>query len=381
MFRRTKAAPLDCKRDEASGPTMLSARDFNAYMDHLSKQLAARWMAERASLVSGPDKLVGAATREMRHFQEDLATSAKLMATNAITAMDLTVNRRAMYHEARVLEHQLRALEKEGVAWMAARMTRLESNLKTLQNRVASTNLVYEELLTKRRNSMYYSFMNDRTLSKVLEYIDPEDVGWELVRDGSADGMGGVTIHRKVPTGQRFAVVRASGIIRASAEDIVKLFEDNSRVPEYNKFFDTGRDLEMVAEDTKVVWAAAPPIFPFKPRDFCTVVHYRRYRDGTVIVLNRATRHPDAPVTGKYVRGQILLGANIIEPIGGSSNKVCKFTMLTQLNPGGFSPPIVVNQIASYGPINFFRDVQRCARTKPSKKVLAAKRDSMQIKA
>jgi hypothetical protein len=26
----------------------------------------------------------------------------------------------------------------------------------------------------------------------------------------------------------------------------------------------------------QVVWASSPPMFFFKPRDFCTVVHYRR---------------------------------------------------------------------------------------------------------
>jgi hypothetical protein len=100
-----------------------------------------------------------------------------------------------------------------------------------------------------------------------------QDAGWKHVRSS-----GGVTITRKLPLGARFAVVRAQGIMNASAADIVELFADNTRVSEYNKFFERGRDLEMVGEDTKVVWASAPPIFPFKPRDFCTVVHYRRYK-------------------------------------------------------------------------------------------------------
>lgn len=176
----------------------------------------------------------------------------------------------------------------------------------------------------------------------------------------------GVTVHRKVPLGSRYAVIRAHGLINASASDIVALFDDNSRVHEYNKFFRTGRDLEMVSEDTKVVWACAPPIFPFKPRDFCTVVHYRRYEDGTTIVLNHATTHRDAQPTSEYVRGAILLGANIIEPIPGMKGQ-CRFTMLTQLDPGGFSPPVVVNQIASQGPVEFFGDLQKCAR-RPLKK-------------
>ena len=45
--------------------------------------------------------------------------------------------------------------------------------------------------------------------------------------------------------------------------------------------------MENVAENTKVVWACSQGIFPFKARDFCTVVHFRQLKDGTVIVLNR----------------------------------------------------------------------------------------------
>ena len=45
--------------------------------------------------------------------------------------------------------------------------------------------------------------------------------------------------------------------------------------------------MEYVGEDTKIVWIGSPPIFPFKPRDFCTVIHIRKLKDGTVVVLNR----------------------------------------------------------------------------------------------
>lgn len=53
-------------------------------------------------------------------------------------------------------------------------------------------------------------------------------------------------------------------------------------------FFCRFRDVEYIADDTKVVWIGSPPIFPFKPRDFCTIVHIRKLKDGTIIVLNRS---------------------------------------------------------------------------------------------
>lgn len=83
-----------------------------------------------------------------------------------------------------------------------------------------------------------------------------------------------------------------------------------------------------------MVWASSPPLFFFKPRDFCTVVHYRKLQDGTICVVNRSAEHPDAPRTSKYVRGEILMGANIIQPIPNEPNKAL-FTIVTQVRSQG----------------------------------------------
>ena len=78
-----------------------------------------------------------------------------------------------------------------------------------------------------------------------------------------------------------------------------------------------------------MVWVGSPPIFPFKPRDFCTVVHIRKLKDGTMVVLNRAIKHPKAPETSKYQRAAIVQAANIIQPVPGSS--VCYPIMYIRL--------------------------------------------------
>ena len=47
-------------------------------------------------------------------------------------------------------------------------------------------------------------------------------------------------------------MIKAKGIVNASPAAVHRLFEDNSRVNEYNDFFERGIDLEEVAENTKV---------------------------------------------------------------------------------------------------------------------------------
>ena len=68
------------------------------------------------------------------------------------------------------------------------------------------------------------------------------------------------------------------------------------------------RDIEEVADGTKIVWASAPPIFPFKARDFCTLVHFRQMRDGTVVVLNRYMHACERMCEWKCMGGAVRIG-------------------------------------------------------------------------
>lgn len=95
-------------------------------------------------------------------------------------------------------------------------------------------------------------------------------------------------------------------------------------------------------------------------------------KDGTVVVLNRATTHPDAPETKQFVRGAVLIGANIIQPMPNDPH-LSRLTILTQVDPGGFSPPVVINQLSTYGPPQYFKDLEKAANRKPPRKVLPEK--------
>jgi hypothetical protein len=45
-----------------------------------------------------------------------------------------------------------------------------------------------------------------------------------------------------------------------------------------------------------------------------------------------------------------LLGANIIQPVKSDPGK-CRLMMITQVDPGGIAPPVVVNHVLYYTPI------------------------------
>lgn len=257
---------------------------------------------------------------------------------------------------------KLREQQEKMMRQWSAQRGDLDATLKRLMEQLLNFNRLYDDLIARKESNLYAESLNDKVLRRVLECLDQgEEDGWEFVTETK-----GIKVHRKnLPSMDgrvsKYCCVKASGVLDASPADILKLFEDNERVPEYNKFYAEGRDLEAINENTKVVWAASPPMFFFKARDFCTVVHYRKLQDGTVVVVNRGAEHPDAPRTDKYVRAEILMGANIIQPVPGKPNQAV-FTIVTQVNPGGFAPPAIVNKVTSWGPPTFFKEIEAAAK-------------------
>jgi hypothetical protein len=123
---------------------------------------------------------------------------------------------------------------------------------------------------------------------------------------------------------------------------------------------------------------------------------YHLCQDGTICVVNRGAEHPDAPRSEDFVRAEILMGANIIQPMPGHPDKTI-FSMVTQVDPvrhithphagdrasgragwlthgmlwsgcgwqGGFAPPVIVNKISSLGPVSFFSKIEAAAKREP----------------
>ena len=318
-------------------------RSWDSLLSHTSSVQTQAEQAMATTLDDLQRDLLSLQTRIVSSARDFLTATSSTLLVDPHLAMSYT-SRDALRDKAR-LEERFRELDREGKAWVETQAQLMQTRIRLMQDKIQQSNRVYEELLTKRKASMYYTALNDATLNQVLKLIDLERKGhgWKIVREED-----GYVVYRKFLHGpgrtSQYACVMCKGIINAPPKDVFALFEDNTRVPEYNTFYDRGRDLEVVAENTKITWTATPPVFPFKPRDFCTLVHMRKLKDGTYVILNKATSHAGAPPQPGYVRGQIVLAANIIQPVPGNARK-SRITMLTQLDPGGFAPPVAINHV------------------------------------
>ena len=326
-------------------------------VNELTQRLQSQWQDYRASITTQSelrDNKFKNLMKDISLFQEDTNKRAKTFMDNSKNALAKAYSKQDVKRERYALGLEYEKLSKEGLSWIEARTRRLEQRVKTLQETIYKTTQIYEELVNKRQSGMYYTSLIDGNLNKALNLLDPNDQGWSLIKSDN-----GVDVYQKFPGG-KFACVKATTTINASPREVLDLLTDNSRVHHYNSLAEPGtmRDIEVVSEDTRVKWVRAMPMFPFKTRDFCTLVHVRKLKDGTVALVSTATSHTNAPVARKYCRASIVIGANIIRPIPTDKRK-CKLSMLTQLDPGGIIPSVVINSVCSDGPLGFFDGVSK----------------------
>jgi hypothetical protein len=236
--------------------------------------------------------------------------------------------------------------------------------MKKLQKSTESVNLSPN---SRKRGVLSVSDMANQAVRDVLAVSHAD--GWVEVAQGS-----GVTVWRKYLTmqdlgksthkGQRSSlvpVVKASAVVNASAESVYKLLKDNKRVHEYNDNCRVVMDMQKLDKDTKITWAASPRFGPFKPRDFCTLVHFRKTTDGLLIVANIPAEHKNAPPSSSFVRSEILLGGNIIKPLGPRKTEL---TILTSIDTGDLpsAGAALVNKMAATTPISFIRRLEVAAQ-------------------
>lgn len=62
---------------------------------------------------------------------------------------------------------------------------------------------------------------------------------------------------------------------------------------QYNPLVEDGRDVQVLDRDNKVSWSATMAIWPCKGRDFVTHIRRATLDDGSVAIVNSATKHPE----------------------------------------------------------------------------------------
>ena len=194
------------------------------------------------------------------------------------------------------------------------------------------------------------------------------DLVLELKGDGEewrlAVDKGGVRVWRRAVRGSPFDEIRGNGLIHVPPSMVLALVKiaDEEVVRQYNPLYDRGYDLQTVDATTKVSYASARAIFPFKPRDTVTRIAFRELPPavgGGTAVFQRAVKHPGMPKKSGVVRAEILRGMFLIQPVPKQPG-LTNFTFTQQLNCGGIVPAWLMNQLIAQDSVAL---VQRLSAT------------------
>ena len=116
----------------------------------------------------------------------------------------------------------------------------------------------------------------------------------------------------------------------------------------FNPTLDGGSDIEWFSKHERISHVRTKPVLILKPRDFVVRVRRESRSDGTELVLNAPDVHRLAPVARSHVRGTIN-GLHLIEP----AKNGCVYTMVSQMDPKGSIPMVIVNWFAMRRPLQY----------------------------
>jgi len=99
---------------------------------------------------------------------------------------------------------------------------------------------------------------------------------------------------------------------------VFALFIDAGRAKEIDPTFELAEVIESfdVNNHNCLVREAYGGFWPVSGRDFVLFRHLRCRDDGTLLVCAKSVASPACPPTGGYVRGEVVLNALVLQPLG-----------------------------------------------------------------
>mmetsp|Transcript_1798 Transcript_1798/g.2505 ORF Transcript_1798/g.2505 Transcript_1798/m.2505 type:complete len:270 (+) Transcript_1798:215-1024(+) len=241
--------------------------------------------------------------------------------------------------------------------------------------------------LVEVNNDMLFTqnleYDNNKALELLLHLASTDD-GWTFVtiRNGvkvlKRFLRAGSFVNAKDSTkGEKHVCIKSFGEIDAPPDIVFQMFVDKRKVKEYNEHIVSMKDCKEFPKSTNIMtgvttwtkftWSSTPSYGPFKPRDFFSVVHFRKLPNGSYLILNRPAYHSSdnkiiSTSKDKYLRATILLAGNIITPIGKNRSKL---TMIAHVNPGGGGDTktgaFFANKLCAAAPPTFIRKLEAAA--------------------
>jgi hypothetical protein len=132
--------------------------------------------------------------------------------------------------------------------------------------------------------------------------------------------------------------------LNVSAEKAYDFFANTTIAFDLNKNIKSYHLVSNLDENTAYFYNHAKGILVVKDREFIIVFHRTQLPDGRFMTVSYTRSHPQYPPNKKVIRGEINIACYLFTPI---SDKSCKWELISDGNPKGSIPAMVVNKLMS----------------------------------
>lgn len=260
------------------------------------------------------------------------------------------------------------------------------------ENNISSKSWNFSDGNSGSRSVNIYSSLIDQLKQIFSSYIAVDDksqhwklIGhdrdiyfWKLIKPVSPS-----TEANKWPCFKSFTTVNVS------MEEFKNILFDSSKATVLNKYCLERIDVEIIEENTKVVWLKSKSSFKMKPFDFSTLLHayestviqsdgypsvYFPDAEGTtttslpssrrpaIIILSRCIKHPQIPVVSDYARSETIFGVNILTP-NRTNPSHTDFLSISHVKYAGIIPS-VASMTGYQGTVDYLKHVKDVCKNK-----------------
>ena len=198
----------------------------------------------------------------------------------------------------------------------------------------------------------------------------------------------GVTVMNSPVDGSKYNALRAHMRIQATAERILELLTDDTRLGEYDDMFDHitflrnvpewakdgteedgqgGNDIEMSVDafekHGRTRRVCCKGLWPTAARDFVVTTTTRHLEDGALLVCSHTPEDQASlcPESKGYTRGCMNVSGYLLKPVDPSavdgSHTECDVTLITHIDIGGTIPTSILNTLSTSAPIKLLTTV------------------------
>lgn len=235
------------------------------------------------------------------------------------------------------------------------------------QNLIDSTlSWVADGIQKEFRSSTGQVFDIAETVEICLDLMSPSKSMWVFL--GEEENLGikvwkaKAEIYMKTkPESKRWPCVKAHTIINARAESVAQLLMDSSKAHLLNRYCDGRTDIEMIGNDTKIVWNRTKLPYAFKPYDFCSLMHaHRTTRGRAIMLISQGVEHDDVKLHKDFSRSEIYFGVNVLVPLPHDPEKTL-FTTISQVRYAGV-PPMLAHRSLYNGIVGYLKQLkEKCS--------------------